>query len=108
MFFFSSRGRHTRCALVTGVQTCALPISVSCRPAAAVPSAGNPVLTRARAILGALDATPGRQGTAHPDVNIVASAAKEPKHVGGRSPDLRRSGLCARRLLIFGCRKKPR
>src|SRR3546814_9888190 len=26
--FFSSRRRHTRCALVTGVQTCALPISV--------------------------------------------------------------------------------
>src|SRR3546814_3212621 len=27
MFCFSSRRRHTRCALVTGVQTCALPIS---------------------------------------------------------------------------------
>src|SRR3546814_1681067 len=27
--FFSSRSRHTRCALVTGVQTCALPISVT-------------------------------------------------------------------------------
>src|SRR3546814_7865490 len=26
-FFFSSRRRHTRCALLTGVQTCALPIS---------------------------------------------------------------------------------
>src|SRR3546814_20788171 len=26
MIFFSSRRRHTRCALVTGVQTCALPI----------------------------------------------------------------------------------
>src|SRR3546814_1786858 len=26
MFFFSSSGRHTICALVTGVQTCALPI----------------------------------------------------------------------------------
>src|SRR3546814_9279089 len=26
-FFFSSRRRHTRCTLVTGVQTCALPIS---------------------------------------------------------------------------------
>src|SRR3546814_9060237 len=25
-FFFSSKRRHTRCALVTGVQTCALPI----------------------------------------------------------------------------------
>src|SRR3546814_3968166 len=28
-FFFSSRRRHTICALVTGVQTCALPISMS-------------------------------------------------------------------------------
>src|SRR3546814_5510441 len=27
VFFFSSRRRHTRCALMTGVQTCALPIS---------------------------------------------------------------------------------
>src|SRR3546814_5402909 len=30
-FFFSSRRRHTRCALVTGVQTCALPICLSQR-----------------------------------------------------------------------------
>src|SRR3546814_6427584 len=26
LFMFSSRRRHTRCALLTGVQTCALPI----------------------------------------------------------------------------------
>src|SRR3546814_9819699 len=44
LFFFSSRRRHTRCALVTGVQTCALPI---CRIATAVifwpwKSADNP------------------------------------------------------------------
>src|SRR3546814_7337837 len=32
-FFFSSRRRHTRCALVTGVQTCALPIyALASRP----------------------------------------------------------------------------
>src|SRR3546814_7753317 len=37
VFFFSSRRRHTRCALVTGVQTCALPI---CYPSFAV--RGNP------------------------------------------------------------------
>src|SRR3546814_2407219 len=29
LFFFSSRRRHTSCALVTGVQTCALPIFVA-------------------------------------------------------------------------------
>src|SRR3546814_1285300 len=33
-FFFSSRRRHTRCALVTGVQTCALPI---CSPSDCAP-----------------------------------------------------------------------
>src|SRR3546814_9806273 len=37
IFFFSSRRRHTICALVTGVQTCALPISLAVR--AAVPDA---------------------------------------------------------------------
>src|SRR3546814_17328332 len=31
LFFFSSRRRHTRCALVTGVQTCALPILIVSR-----------------------------------------------------------------------------
>src|SRR3546814_17294817 len=30
-FFFSSRRRHTRCELVTGVQTCALPICARVR-----------------------------------------------------------------------------
>src|SRR3546814_9857661 len=33
VFFFSSRRRHTRCALVTGVQTCALPIYAQPRTA---------------------------------------------------------------------------
>src|SRR3546814_8137555 len=35
-FFFSSRRRHTRCALVTGVQTCALPICPGEAPLLAV------------------------------------------------------------------------
>src|SRR3546814_7173755 len=39
LFFFSSRRRHTRCALVTGVQTCALPISLSDR--GMLPAAGE-------------------------------------------------------------------
>src|SRR3546814_18264741 len=46
LFFFSSRRRHTRCALVTGVQTCALPISRSrCRRAVDTASP-NPFLRR--------------------------------------------------------------
>src|SRR3546814_13958906 len=36
-FFFSSRRRHTRCALVTGVQTCALPIYGQGNPAFELP-----------------------------------------------------------------------
>src|SRR3546814_7858257 len=40
-FFFSSRRRHTRCALVTGVQTCALPISVGLFNARAAPARGR-------------------------------------------------------------------
>src|SRR3546814_18198432 len=52
MFFFSSRRRHTRCALVTGVQTCALPIFMPC-PSVLVnvrscrPERGLPVRERA-------------------------------------------------------------
>src|SRR3546814_19004884 len=38
VFFFSGRRRHTRCALVTGVQTCALPICwPSCKASAPPP-----------------------------------------------------------------------
>src|SRR3546814_5879471 len=42
IFFFSSRRRHTRCALVTGVQTCALPIYAGRPPA---PKARDRVLS---------------------------------------------------------------
>src|SRR3546814_15354290 len=51
IFFFSSRRRHTRCALVTGVQTCALPICRSssarrgptrCARTAVLTAAGKP------------------------------------------------------------------
>src|SRR3546814_6008782 len=40
--FFSSRRRHTRCALVTGVQTCALPIYVHARESGLPPSVPVP------------------------------------------------------------------
>src|SRR3546814_6722480 len=42
LFFFSSRRRHTRCALVTGVQTCALPICPSVAFAEALQGASSP------------------------------------------------------------------
>src|SRR3546814_9387268 len=50
MLFFSSRRRHTRCALVTGGQTCALPIF---SPICAIPPATSCARrTRFRAEMG--------------------------------------------------------
>src|SRR3546814_8160334 len=46
-FLFSSRRRHTRCALVTGVQTCALPILVG----AAAFAAHDPLAKRVGAVV---------------------------------------------------------
>src|SRR3546814_3130584 len=45
-FFFSSRRRHTRCALVTGVQTCALPICPKGRNVVIEKSFGAPRITK--------------------------------------------------------------
>src|SRR3546814_6406628 len=45
VFFFASRRRHTRCALVTGVQTCALPISDPKDPYTQMLMAAVPSLT---------------------------------------------------------------
>src|SRR3546814_13549320 len=54
-FFFSSRRRHTRCALVTGVQTCALPISLArARERALVAAAGGLAQARTDATTDAL------------------------------------------------------
>src|SRR3546814_4068017 len=49
MFLFSSRRRHTRCALVTGVQTCALPIWMPATSAVVLGILG------ARPLLGSFD-----------------------------------------------------
>src|SRR3546814_19234697 len=58
-FFFSSRRRHTSCALVTGVQTCALPISGSSERSSAISALPRP----AGHIVFCHDASPRR----HPD-----------------------------------------
>src|SRR3546814_7254313 len=62
VFFFSSRRRHTRCALVTGVQTCALPISQADSGGgggAAMPGTPDPArdanLASARALVSGAD-----------------------------------------------------
>src|SRR3546814_1613418 len=48
VFFFSSRRRHTRCALVTGVQTCALPISPADKSACAARQLHRRIFGRCR------------------------------------------------------------
>src|SRR3546814_10096631 len=54
-FFFSSRRRHTRCALVTGVQTCALPIYIGDLPLEADPLGLLPDVTLAYETWGELN-----------------------------------------------------
>src|SRR3546814_4725771 len=49
--FFSSRRRHTRCALVTGVQTCALPISTTSSSATMLCTVGE-MGVASRAVIG--------------------------------------------------------
>src|SRR3546814_2366686 len=53
-FFFSSRRRHTRCALVTGVQTCALPISENIEPGGEFPAEYTSAMSEVRQAILAL------------------------------------------------------
>src|SRR3546814_9674093 len=59
IFLFSSRRRHTRCALVTGVQTCALPICRGLPQRRSYPGTGGLPVHRdsALAILAILSAS---------------------------------------------------
>src|SRR3546814_18539575 len=68
VFFFSSRRRHTRCALVTGVQTCALPISGVRQPGVKSPLQTTPLMVDGTLylctqtnIVVALDPEPGKE-----------------------------------------------
>src|SRR3546814_11903213 len=85
-FFFSSRRRHTRCALVTGVQTCALPIyadagvdalggdAILAQHDAGAPAAGcrrQVVDEQAEGELVADDAEGGRPDDGEPAVALV-------------------------------------
>src|SRR3546814_10477253 len=72
VFFFSSRRRHTRCALVTGVQTCALPISIA-----------------QAAVLVHSDAALGDNLVAYvvPASGVVLDTDALARELGGRLPD---------------------
>src|SRR3546814_17510223 len=88
-FFFSSRRRHTRCALVTGVQTCALPISpqptnrsnckgLPMRDAVIVSTARTPI---GRAYKGAFNATPSPPLAAHAIRAAVERSRLDPAEI---------------------------
>src|SRR3546814_8246430 len=77
-FFFSSRRRHTRCALVTGVQTCALPIYLAVAHAGQPP--GNRLRGREQAQRAPDPARPGAarlQRRAHQDRSEERRVGKE-------------------------------
>src|SRR3546814_2472658 len=80
-FFFSSRRRHTRCALVTGVQTCALPILRICSLVADRTSVALTCAPRRRAV-----AIAWRPATPTPMTNALAAltvpARSEERRVG--------------------------
>src|SRR3546814_967139 len=74
-FFFSSRRRHTRCALVTGVQTCALPIWQ--RVAADGHRSG---LLLARGLAGGVVLLVGHAGRHHRDDGDQGDDAEDDRH----------------------------
>src|SRR3546814_6973845 len=80
-FFFSSRRRHTRCALVTGVQTCALPISP---PRSVAPI--DAILAQRRLAIGALlrvlDIGLLQREIVIDEAQLLAAARSEERRVG--------------------------
>src|SRR3546814_13662226 len=114
LLFFSSRRRHTRCALVTGVQTCALPISFAGRPRGEpTPSAGfDSAVARVLGDEGGFVDDPvdrggatnfGISSRAHPDVDVASLTCE-------RSEERRVGKECAVRVDLGGRRiiKKQR
>src|SRR3546814_15010392 len=91
MFVFSSRRRHTSCALVTGVQTCALPILLellerrkgqACKVARLIDQTGRLVLKRRDLVVDLLKRPRGSQKI----LGVVGGVVDDPAEllVGGR------------------------
>src|SRR3546814_7546067 len=94
MFFFSSRRRHTRCALVTGVQTCALPICVD--------AASNRLTVTA----GAVSTTLTRADAAQPSSSVPSSIGVDVIRVafrGNQEPGSPVGALLFHDRLAFEC-----
>src|SRR3546814_4435896 len=111
-FFFSSIRRHTRCALVTGVQTCALPISGMMQPllearglnkrfGAVTASRDIEVAVTAQEVVGIIGANGAGKTTF---VNMVTGWLKpssgrvlfEGRDITGRTPrEITRLGICS-------------
>src|SRR3546814_1545749 len=88
IFFVASRRRHTRCALVTGVQTCALPISTIAQASGGLlaqpaMAPGLAIVTMVAAVGGLLLVDSGvRHGSAGLRMPLLAVARSEERRVG--------------------------
>src|SRR3546814_8484135 len=82
-FFFSSRRRHTRCALVTGVQTCALPISLADRSAAEELQALRTEVEQMKARSQPIPTAPPPQAQPHMPVATAPKQARLPFRIIG-------------------------
>src|SRR3546814_1551859 len=95
-FFFSSRRRHTRCALVTGVQTCALPIS------GVLPE----IAARAQPQM-LLDPPPGRLGRPRRQVGQREEAhLRDLRRIGRDGPPLRSEERRVGKECVSTCRSR--
>src|SRR3546814_5653633 len=82
-FLFSSRRRHTRCALVTGVQTCALPIS----PTMLISASTLSMLTRIEPDSAALDGAFSTRTAVGLSTALTIGTGSEPgRNVAVQSP----------------------
>src|SRR3546814_963919 len=86
-FFFSSRRRHTRCALVTGVQTCALLILLiadleELKADEHVPAEGLVIEAHTETGRGSVVGLLVEHGQLHPGQYLVAGTRSEERRVG--------------------------
>src|SRR3546814_9717121 len=105
MCFLSSRRRHTRCALVTGVQTCALPIlpAPCCGEPGARAGRTLPLLLPSRVGIVTLaevdaDRRAGQaEGVAQAVLQVAQVGGRQIFRLGAEDGEGRRSGLGLRR-----------